>query len=396
MLLVAFSINAQDNSKPKIGSVSGKVLDANLQQSLPYVNIVIKDTNNTIITGGITNDDGTFTVNQIPVGKSIVSIEFLGYQTESKNIEISNSNKNINLGTINLKESAESLDEVTIVAETSTIQQKIDRKVITVGKDLQTAGATASDIMNNIPSVNVDQQSGNISLRGNENVRVMVDGKLSNVPIAQLLKQIPSTAIKSIELITNPSAKYNPEGMSGIINIKLHKNTQLGFNGNLNLGLTKEVYAKFNSSLDLNYRNGKFNFYGSYGNNIGKYDNFGYINQLNDNSRQDFNFYNNNKSHLFKVGVDYYLNDNNTLSFFTNQNIYDGNGTGTTNLSFPDQNLYQTVKGMSAAAQIIRDNGIIIFRSPISFKFSRGHFSFSLIKDFYSLQKKCTIFFNSF
>ena len=110
MLLVAFSINAQDNSKPKIGSVSGKVLDANLQQSLPYVNIVIKDINNTIITGGITNDDGTFTVNQIPVGKSIVSIEFLGYQTESKNIEISNSNKNINLGTINLKESAESLD----------------------------------------------------------------------------------------------------------------------------------------------------------------------------------------------------------------------------------------------------------------------------------------------
>ncbi len=342
MLLAAFSINAQDNSKPKIGSVSGKVLDANLLQSLPYVNIVIKDTNDTIITGGITNDDGTFTVNQIPVGKSIVSIEFLGYQTESKSIEITNSNKNINLGTINLKESAESLDEVTIVAETSTIQQKIDRKVITVGKDLQTAGATASDIMNNIPSVNVDQQSGNISLRGNENVRVMVDGKLSNVPIAQLLKQIPSTAIKSIELITNPSAKYNPEGMSGIINIKLHKNTQLGFNGNLNLGLTKEVYAKFNSSLDLNYRNGKFNFYGSYGNNIGKYDNFGYINQLNDNSRQDFNFYNNNKSHLFKVGVDYYLNDNNTLSFFTNQNIYDGKGTGTTNLSFPDQNLYQT------------------------------------------------------
>ena len=341
MLLAAFSINAQDKTLPKIGTVTGKVLDVNLQQPLPYVNVVIKDVNQNIITGGITNEDGSFTVNQIPLGKNIVSIEFLGYQTESKNIEISNNNKNINLGTINLSESTESLEEVTIVAETSTIQQKIDRKVITIGKDLQTAGANASDIMNNIPSVNVDQQTGNISLRGNENVRVMVDGKLSNVKIAQLLKQIPSTAIKSIELITNPSAKYNPEGMSGIINIKLHKNTKLGFNGNLNIGLTNEVYAKFNSSIDLNYRNGKFNFYGSYGNNIGKYDNFGYIDQSNDNSRQDFQFFNNNKSHLFKVGVDYYLNDNNTLSFFTNQNIFEGNGVGTTNLSFPDQNLYQ-------------------------------------------------------
>ena len=341
MLLVAFSIHAQDKTLPKIGTVTGKVLDVNLQQPLPYVNVVIKDVNQNIITGGITSEDGSFNVNQIPLGKSIVSIEFLGYKTESKNIEITNSNKNINLGTINLSESAESLEEVTVVAETSTIQQKIDRKVITIGKDLQTAGANASDIMNNIPSVNVDQQTGNISLRGNENVRVMVDGKLSNVPIAQLLKQIPSTAIKSIELITNPSAKYNPEGMSGIINIKLHKNTKLGFNGNLNIGLTNEVYAKFNSSIDLNYRNGKFNFYGSYGNNIGKYDNFGYIDQSNDNSRQDFQFFNNNKSHLFKVGVDYYLNDNNTLSFFTNQNIFEGNGVGTTNLSFPDQNLYQ-------------------------------------------------------
>ena len=100
------------------------------------------------------------------------------------------------------------------------------------------AGPTASDIMNNLPSVSVDQQTGNISLRGNENVRVMVDGKLSNVPVAQLLKQIPSTSIKQIELITNPSAKYNPEGMSGIINIILHKNVNIGFNGDLSTGLT--------------------------------------------------------------------------------------------------------------------------------------------------------------
>src|SRR5690606_9080055 len=144
--------------------------------------------------------------------------------------------------------------------------------------------------------------------------------------VAQLLKQIPSTSIKQIELITNPSARYNPEGMSGIINIILHKNTNIGFNGNINLGLTKEVYAKFNGSIDMNYRNGKFNLYGNYGNNTGKYDNYGTIERLDDNSLQSFNFFNNNKSHLYKVGLDFYMNDNNTFSFFTNQNMYDGKG----------------------------------------------------------------------
>ena len=242
-----------------------------------------------------------------------------------------------------LEEDVASLDEVTVVAEVTTIQQKVDRKVINVGKDLTTTGPTASDIMNNIPSVNVDQQTGNISLRGNENVRVMVDGKLSNVPIAQLLKQIPSTSIKQIELITNPSAKYNPEGMSGIINIILHKNTNIGFNGNINLGLTKEIYAKFNSSIDLNYRNGKFNLYGNYGNNIGKSANYGSIERLDDNSEQLFDFFNNNKSHLYKVGLDFYMNDNNTVSFFTNQNIYDGFGAGTTGVLYPNQPLQQQI-----------------------------------------------------
>ncbi|RKE92219.1 outer membrane beta-barrel family protein [Ichthyenterobacterium magnum] len=338
MLFSAFMYaNPTADTSSKEGTVSGRVIDTALNQPLPYVTIVIKDATNTTITGGITGDDGTFEIKKIPQGSSTVSIQYIGYKTVNKTISIGKGNYKIKLGDIKLEEDIESLDEVTVVAEVTTIQQKIDRKVINVGKDLTTAGATASDIMNNIPSVNVDQQTGNISLRGNENVRVMVDGKLSNVPIAQLLKQIPSTSIKQIELITNPSAKYNPEGMSGIINIKLHKNTKLGFNGNINLGLTKEIFAKFNSSVDMNYRNGKFNFYGNYGNNIGKYDNFGNINRLDDDSRQDFKFGNNNKSHLIKAGVDFYMNDTNTISFFTNQNIFEGDGFGNTRVSFPNR-----------------------------------------------------------
>ncbi len=337
MLTTLTSTKTSANTEPKDGSVSGTVIDASLNQPLPYVNIVIKNTANDIITGGITSNDGTFKINKIPEGKIQIVIQYIGYKTITKTIELGKSSYDIDLGNILLEEDTTMLDEVTVVADVSTIQQKVDRKVITVGKDLTTAGATASDIMNNIPSVNVDQQTGNISLRGNENVRVMVDGKLSNVPVAQLLRQIPSTSIKSIELITNPSARYNPEGMSGIINIILHKNTNIGFNGTVNFGLTKEINARFNSSIDLNYRNGKFNFYGNYGNNIGYSDNYGSIERVDSNpNTQIYNFDNNNKSHLYKFGVDFYMNDNNTISVFTNQNSYDGKGRGNTQIVFPN------------------------------------------------------------
>ena len=326
-----------NDNEPPIGSISGVVLDNTLKQPVAYAAIVIKSEDGTeTITGGITGDDGTFEIKKLPEGSFVLEVQFIGYKTHSQKLVITKRNRKVNVGTITLMEETSELDEVEVVAERTTIEQRVDRKVINVGKDLTTAGATASDIMNNIPSVNVDSQTGDISMRGNSNVRVMVDGKLSNVPVAQLLRQIPSTSIKSIELITNPSAKYNPEGMSGIINIVLHKNANIGFNGSITTGLTKGIEAKFNSSIDMNYRNGKFNFYGNYGNNIGKYVNDGTILRLDENSLQKFDFFNNNKSHLYKVGVDFYLNDKNTISVFTNQNIFDGDGTGVTAVTYFD------------------------------------------------------------
>ncbi|WP_066225253.1 outer membrane beta-barrel family protein [Formosa haliotis] len=350
LLLFSLIIKAQ-NSAPnllKTATLTGRVLDANLNQPLPYVTVVIKNLDGSTLTGSITDDNGLFSVTDLPLKKLQVVIQYVGFKRETKTVSFSKNKSNINLGDINLTEDVSQLDEVTVVAEVTTIQQKVDRKVINIGKDLTTVGPTASDIMNNLPSVSVDQQTGNISMRGNANVRVMVDGKLSNVPVAQLLKQIPSTSIKSIELITNPSAKYNPEGMSGIINIILHKNTNIGFNGNINLGLSHEYNAKFNSSIDLNYRNGKFNIYGNYGNNTGKNKNYGTIDRLDDLTHQIFNFNNNNKSHLYKVGIDFYMNDNNTISFFTNQNVYDGKGDGTTDIVFPSQDTqFQTFNSLT-------------------------------------------------
>ncbi|MGB5692280.1 MAG: TonB-dependent receptor [Flavobacteriaceae bacterium] len=341
-LTLIWSVHAHAHPDPEItdvgiGAINGKVVETTSGLPVAYAAIVLKSVEDgSIISGAITLEDGSFELKKLPVGTFVFEVQFIGYKTHSRQVTISKQNKKLELGVISLDEEAEELSGVEVVAERTTIEQRIDRKVVNVGKDLTTTGATASDIMNNIPSVNIDQQTGQLTLRGNSNVRVMVDGKLTNVPVEQLLRQIPSTSIKQIELITNPSAKYNPEGMSGIINIILHKNANIGFNGNINTGLTYGEEAKFNSSIDLNYRSGKFNIYGNYGNNIGKYVNNGFINRPDENSLQEFQFLNNNKSNLFKIGLDFFINDKHTMSFFTNQNYFDGRADGTTEVSYAD------------------------------------------------------------
>ncbi len=340
-LLITFitfgTLHAFVDPTEKPGNIYGSVTDKVLNEPLPYVTVVVKDLNGEIITGAVTDDAGKFEIHKIPEGKSQVIIQYIGYKVFTTEINITKGNEDIYLGNILLEEDIASLDEVNIVAERSTIEQRLDKKVINVGKDLSTAGPTASDIMNNLPTVSIDQQTGELSMRGNGNVRVMVDGKLSNIPVAQLLKQIPSSSIKQIELITNPSAKYNPEGMSGLINIILHKNVNVGFNGNASVGLTYRENAKFNAGLDMNYRNGKFNFYANLSNNVSKNENDGLITRSLNNSKEVIHFLDDSKSNLFKVGMDYYLNDKNTISFFTNQNLYEGKGDGSSTIFYLDQ-----------------------------------------------------------
>lgn len=328
------------NELPKPGIILGKVIDNTTKTPLPYVNIAISNLTKKIITGGITDENGLFIIKDIPKGIYNVEIQFIGYKTYSKKIEITNKTKKINLGTIALNEDSATLDEVVVRAETSTVVQKVDRKVINVGKDLTAAGATASELLNNVQSVSVDSQTGNISLRGNENVRVLVDGKPTNISAAQLLKQIPSTSIKSVELITNPSAKYNPEGMSGIINIILNKNANLGFNGSVNTGLEAGHYVRYNASTNMNYKTGKVNFFGNYGFNGGDRYNFGFVERPGTNF-QDFIFINDNESHLLKFGADIYLDDKNTLSFYTTQNWFDSNANGRAKISLNDGSLFE-------------------------------------------------------
>ena len=311
------------------GNVVGKVIDKRNNEPLPYASVTIKE-DGKVITGSMTKDNGTFSIGNLPLKSLSIEVVFMGYKKYETTIILDNENKSVNLKSISLEEEAKLLNEVSVVKEKSSVEQKIDRKVITVGKDLVSAGATAADIMNNIPSVSIDQQSNTVSLRGNENVKIFIDGKPSNLTAMQALQQIPSTSIKQIELITNPSAKYNPEGMSGIINIVLNKNAQLGFNGNVNTGVTFAKTPKVNGGLDLNYRVNKFNFYTSYSLNHGKQRNVGRIDWVDyynvNNNISEFTIVNFNKNHFGKVGVDFYLNDKNTLSFYTIQSFTNATG----------------------------------------------------------------------
>ena len=325
------------------GSVTGKIIEKSNSMPISYATVSLKE-NGKVVAGVNTDDNGDFSFKNIAVKSYTIEVQYIGFRKYIGSVLLSE-NKKSAVVNVSLEEEATQLKGVNVIAERSTIEQKIDRKVVNVGKDLTTAGASASDIMNNIPSVNVDQD-GKLSLRGNDNVRVLIDGRPSNIDPAQLLKQIPSTSIKKIELITNPSAKYNPEGMSGIINIILHKNANTGFNGSYSGGITFGKTAKYNQSLDLNYKTGKVNFFGNAGNNFGTYFNDGHIQRLDQDVVQKLDISNDNDNYLYKVGMDYLINDHNTLSFYTNQNKSSGTGIVNTDIDYNNgdpniKNMYQ-------------------------------------------------------
>lgn len=339
-LVLSFGAWAQQPQAAGNGSIKGKVIEKNSQNAVSFASVAVT-VNGEIISGDLTDDNGSFSISNLPNKEVELSVEYIGFKTYKNKINLS-ADKNMDLGTIRLETDEEVLDAVVINAERSTMEQLVDRKVIRVGKDLSTAGASASEIMNNIPSVNVDQD-GNISMRGNDNVRILIDGKPTQMDPKTLLKQIPSNSIDKIELITNPSAKYNPEGMSGMINFVLKKNMQDGFNGSYNGNITFAKVPKFNQTVDLNLRKGKVNFFGNYSYSDQKSLHGGVMTQLDNNSEQIFDIENNNKTHNFKVGFDVYANSKNTISFYTNQTYANGIGTVDNSILTPSISpFYQT------------------------------------------------------
>lgn len=249
-----------DPAKEKV-KISGTVIEKTTKQPLEYATITITDSKNPkAIAGGITNAKGNFVIEVAP-GIYNIKIEFISF----KAIEFNQRNlqKNVDLGTIALTEDAAQLNEVVVRAEKSTVEIKLDKKVYNVGQDMIVKGGTVSDVLENVPSVTVDVE-GNVSLRGNENVRIFIDGRPSNsLNMAEALKQIPADAIDKVEVITNPSARYDAEGGAGILNIVLKKGKNLGFNGSFIA--STGIPETYGLSANLNYKTEKLNFFTSTG-----------------------------------------------------------------------------------------------------------------------------------
>ena len=267
------------------------------------------------------NEDGTFEIPDLEDGNYRLVITEFGYQQSVTTAEVKGGD--LNLGNIILQaEKAETVElkGAFVRAQTSQYRNEIDKRVVEVGNDLVSAGSDAASVLNNIPSVNVDQQTGALSLRGNENVKVFVDGKPSSQSAAQLLKQIPSNQIQRIEIITNPSAKYEADGNSGIINIVLVKGTKKGYNIGLIAGYEQGKKSRFNTSLNTNVNVGKFNLFGNinYADRPAKQNGIG--RNYDDQIDQLFDIQNTKNRNLsYKAGFDWFINDKNALTIYTNQ-----------------------------------------------------------------------------
>lgn len=244
-------------------TVKGKIIDAVTNTPLEYATIVFTNTTNTSdVTGGITDTKGNYNI-KVTAGTYNISYEYIGF----KKLTISNKSitENTNLGTTSLSVDAETLDEIEIVAEKTTVDIRLDKKIYNIGKDLTTAGGTVSDALNNVPSVSVDIEGG-ISLRGNENVRILINGKpsaLAGFGDSNVLSQLPAEAIERVEVITSPSARYDAEGTAGILNIILRQKETLGFNGSVNLNAGNPDLVGI--ATTLNYRTEKFNLFSNLG-----------------------------------------------------------------------------------------------------------------------------------
>ncbi|TDU39931.1 outer membrane receptor protein involved in Fe transport [Gelidibacter sediminis] len=257
-LLTTHVISAQQEV-----SVTGVVMDQDVNQPLEYATIAFfSKSENRIVTGGITDLDGKFDI-KVPKGTYDISVEYISYST--KTIPNKTINRDTNLGVMGIAIDAQSLGEVSIIAERTTVEIKLDKKIYNVGQDLTVRGGTVSDVLDNVPSVSVDVE-GNVSLRGNENVTILINGKpsgLVGLNSTDALRQLPAESIERVEVITSPSARYDAEGTAGILNIILRRSKLQGLNGAITANAGHPTTAGI--SGNINYRTGDFNFFNTTG-----------------------------------------------------------------------------------------------------------------------------------
>lgn len=310
ILLFGFTGTAQQSYE---FTVKGKVMDLKTKLPLPYVTVSLRSPSKVIME--VTSDaDGTYILKR-EAGNYQLKMEFISYKSFiADNFKLV---KDIVMKDIFLDEDINQLDEVKVISEKSSVELKLDKKVFNVGKDILSKGGSANDILNNVPSVNVDI-AGVVSLRGNNGVTVLINGKPSMLTANNGLSQISAANIEKIEVITNPSAAYESQGSAGIINIILKKNSMQGFNGSLQLGVGNP--ANHNLNANISYKTEKINLFS----NIG----YRYVDVYASNKQFQSNTNNgvttilnqydetsrNNSIYNIYVGGDYYINSKNTLT----------------------------------------------------------------------------------
>jgi iron complex outermembrane receptor protein len=345
MFFIAFSLQAQEKGNGGRagmkrgangwkGKISGTVRDSASGKPILFATISLFNQKDSLVTGTTSKTTGKFLIENVPAGKYYARVEYMGYSKKFvRDILMSPKSDELikQLGNIYISKSAKTVGNTTVVKRKSVFINEIDKKVFNADQNITSTGGTAVDLIENVPSIEVDQD-GNISLRGNTNVIILIDGRPSGLTGAgrqAFLESIPASSIDRIEIITNPSAKYDPDGMSGIINIILKKNKIKGSSGMVST--TLGTGGSYNFSSRYGYRNSKFNIYGNYSMNInnswsdGGYDRttFGdtieYLSQISDGNRY-------RESHLVKFGFDYYINQFNTLYISANKGFGTRNG----------------------------------------------------------------------
>lgn len=285
------------------GKIKGIVMDGELGGPLEFVTVQVKAKgSDKIVQGSVTGSDGNYTIGGLKKGEYVVTFSYIGYEEVSKNISISSDNQILSLGELTLVEDANQLGEVEVVAKRPQMRFEIDRKVFDATQDIAAEGGSASDLLSNIPSVEVDNE-GSVSLRGNSSVTIWINGKASGLTAdnqADILDMMPAGDIKQVEVITNPSVRYSPEGTAGIINIILKDDRKPGYYGSVKVGADTDggyqasgninySSSKVDAYANLNYRNREFKG-GGITSRLNTTDN-SFLDQTNDSKRQHNNWF---------------------------------------------------------------------------------------------------------
>ncbi len=333
LLLLVANLRAQNKSV----TVSGITKDKTTKLALPFVNVSLKTSNdNKLITGTITNEEGRFSLTNIKSGNYILEFSFIGYKTKTQSVYVGSLSEFLDQGTIELEEDATTLQEVVVVSKTNTVSEKMDKKTFSMADNISQSGGSVLQSMQNLPGLTV--QDGKVQIRGNDKVTVLIDGKqtaLTGFGNQSGLDNIPASAIDKIEIINNPSAKYDANGNAGIINIIYKKNKKEGFNGKVgftsglgalwerkeNLPTIRPQYSltpKINPTLSLNYRKNKINafFQGDYLYTETLNKNEFVTRTYNDGTKINQQLKRNRNTHFstIKSGIDWNIDDYNMLT----------------------------------------------------------------------------------